>query len=210
MFGVGSPRCKKKLTSRAATLRCRPRTTTYYHVSTYYHILRRTTTYQHVLPRTNTYYHVLPSTTTHSTIVPAERSFCISGSHPCMSAVLFLLFYNFTLLLFHSTYSTAAMFGVGGSRCKQVLASRAATFRCRPRTTYYHVIPRTTTYCHPRTIVQAERSFCISGSQPQTSAAKFLHLGQPAANIGRKVFASRTAQSCMSACVFACRPNASP
>ena len=96
-----------------------------------------------------------------------------------MSAVLFLLFYNFTLLLFHSTYSTAAMFGVGGSRCKQVLASRAATFRCRPRTTYYHVIPRTTTYCHPRTIVQAERSFCISGSQPQTSAAKFLHLGQP-------------------------------
>ena len=67
------------------------------------------------------------------------------------------------------------------------------------------------------------RVFCISDSQPQTSAAAFLHLGRPAANIGRRVFASRTANrkhrpqsfcisdghSCMSAGFFACRPNAS-
>ena len=37
------------------------------------------------------------------------------------------------------------------------------------------------------------KSFCISGSRPQTSAAKFLHLRQPTANIGRQVFASRAA-----------------
>ena len=91
------------------------------------------------------------------------------------------------------------MFGVGGPRCKKKFASRAATLRCRPRTTYYHVVPNTTTHVLPRTIVQAERSFCISDSQPQTSAAKFLHLGQPTADIGRKVFASRTASP-------ACRP----
>ena len=59
---------------------------------------------------------VLPRTT-------AERSFCISDSHPCMSALLFyfyyftillsfyftiLLFYYFTILLFYSRYGTAA------------------------------------------------------------------------------------------------------
>ena len=188
-----------------------PRTTTYYHIlsrsTTYYHILPRTTTYYHVLPRTTTYQHVLPRTNTHYHVLPctiaqAKRSFCISGSHPCMSA---LLLYCFTILLFYFTPHTVLprpMFGVGGPRCEKNFASRAATLLCRPRTTYYHVLPRTTTYYHPRTTTYystSRRSCCISDSQPQTSAAKFLHLGQPTADIGRKVFASRTASP-------ACRP----
>ena len=78
----------------------------------------------------------------------------------------------------------------------------SASCYLRPRiTTYYHILPRA--------IVQAERSCCISGSQPQTSAEKFLHLGQPTANIGRKVFASRTASPACRPGVFACRPNTS-
>ena len=132
-----------------------PRTTTYYY--TYYHVLPRTTTYYHVLPRTTTYYHVLPHTTTYYHVPPrttAKHNFCISGSHPCMSALLFycstsLLFYYFT----PHTVLPRPMFGVGGPRCKKVCASRTATLRCRPRTTtYYHIllrtIPRTTTYYH--------------------------------------------------------------
>ena len=61
----GSPRCKKK------------------------HVLPRTTTYDHVLPRTARYYHVLQRTITYY----YKHSFCISGSHPCMSALSILLFY---------------------------------------------------------------------------------------------------------------------
>ena len=134
--------------------------------------------------------HVLPRT-----IVQAERSFCISGSHLACRPSRSTFYY----LLFHFTPHTVLprpMFGVGGPRCKKIL------HRGQPlldvglvlhTTTYYHVLPHTTTHVLPRTIVQAERSFCISGNQPQTSAAKFLHLGQPTANIGRKVFASRTA-----------------
>ena len=57
-------------------------------------------------------------------------------------------------------------------------------------------------------------SFCISGSRPQTSAAKFLHLGQPTANIGRKVFCISGSRPQTSAAKFfasraanpACRP----
>ena len=67
-------------TCRRGSPRCKtkPRTTTYYHIRP------RTTTYYHVLPRTITYYH--------------KRSFCISGSHPCMSASQFP--FSFTELLF--------------------------------------------------------------------------------------------------------------
>ena len=194
-----------------------PRTTTYHHVllyvlprtTTYYHVLPRTTTYCHILPRTTTYYRALPRTTTYyqvlthtthvlpRTIVQAERSFCISGSHLACRPSRSTFYY----LLFHFTPHTVLprpMFGVGGPRCKKNL------HRGQPlldvglvlhTTTYYHVLPHTTTHVLPRTIVQAERSFCISDSQPQTSAAKFLHLGLPVLHV---------------ASVFACRPNASP
>ena len=93
-------------------------------------------------------FHVLPRTT-------AERSFCISDSHPCMSALLFyystillfycfaiLRFYDFTILLFyHFTPDTVLprpMFGVGSPRCKN--------------------------------------SFCISDSHPCMSALLFYYL----------------------------------
>ena len=81
---------------------------------------------------------VLPRTT-------AERSFCISDSHPCMSALLFyyftillfyyftiLLFYYFTILLFYyftpDTILPRPMFGVGRPRCKKKLACRPAYY----------------------------------------------------------------------------------
>ena len=143
------PEMQNSIASRAATLRCRPRTT-YYHVlpltTTYYHVLPRTTTYYHVLPHTITYYHVLPRT-----IVQAERSFCISGSHPCMSG---LLFYCFTILPFyyltislHIQYCRGRCLGLAARDAKKVFASRAAmSASCylRPRiTTYYHILPPT-------------------------------------------------------------------
>ena len=63
----GSPRCKKS-----------------------YHVLLRTTTYSHkILRTTTTYYHVLPRTTI---TYYYNHSFCISGSHRCMSAPLISLF----------------------------------------------------------------------------------------------------------------------
>ena len=68
-LGLAARDAKSLFASRTATLRCRP----------------RTTTYNHILPRTT-----------------AERSFCISDSHPCVSA---LLFYCFTIFLFcHFTF----------------------------------------------------------------------------------------------------------
>ena len=56
--------------------------------------MQKKTTYYHVLPHTTTYYHVLPRTITYC----YKRSFCISGSHPCMSASQFP--FSFTELLF--------------------------------------------------------------------------------------------------------------
>ena len=53
-----------------------------------------------VLPRTTTYDHVLPRTITYC----YKRSFCISGSHPCMSASQFpSLLLNCYLLIYCRT-----------------------------------------------------------------------------------------------------------
>ena len=138
-LGLAARDAKSLFASRTATLRCRP----------------RTTTYNHILPRTT-----------------AERSFCISDSHPCALGPPILLFYYFSILpfyvftvvLFDSTYSTAApMFGVRCPRCKKVLHRGQPLlddglilltttyyhllYHILPRTTtYYHVLPRTTTY----------------------------------------------------------------
>ena len=116
-----------------------------------YHVLPRTAAYYHVLPRTSMYYtryyQVLSRTTTYSHILLQPYSFCISGSHPCMSVLschyfttlyTILLFYYFTISL-HIVLPWP-MFGVGSPRCKKF-------------TTYYHVLPHTTTYYHvlPRT-----------------------------------------------------------
>ena len=151
-----------------------------------------------VLPRTTTYYHA-PRTT-------AERSFCISGSHPCISALLFycftiLLFYNFTFLLFYyftqHTVLPRPMFGVGCPRCKKGFASRAAILRfldvglvltttyyhLLPHiTTYHHVLPRTTTYYHvlPRTTTY----YHVLPRTTRTAERSFLHLGQPPLHVG--------------------------
>ena len=92
-------------------------------------------------PRCKKVFHVLPRTTTYYSVL---RSFCISDGQPCMSA---LLFYCFTVLLFHCRYSTAAadVWGWPPEMQKSfpstttyvlqqnvVFASRTANLACRP------------------------------------------------------------------------------
>ena len=95
------------------------------------------------------------------------------------------------------------MFAVGCPRCKKLcgrclrsefFASRTANRKHRPQS-FLHLGQPTANI--------GRRVFCISDSQPQTSAAEFfasrtanrkhrpqsfLHLGRPTANIGRRVF----------------------
>ena len=136
---------ERRFASRTANLACRPSYSIFLRIK-YFTILlqiqycrgrclglaardaKKFSTYYHVLPHTTTYYNVLPRTT-------AERSFCISDGQPCMSA---LLFYCFTILLFHSRYSTAAADVWGWPPEMQTSFPRT--------TTYYLVLPRTTTY----------------------------------------------------------------
>ena len=185
-LGLAARDAKSLFASRTATLRCRLRTTTYYHI----------------LPRTTTYYHVLPRTTTYDHVLQQKKSLHL-GQPRLHVGPRILLFYKTILIFCYFTPHTVLlrpMFGVGSPACKIFFASRAAALRCRPRTTYhhvlpltttyhittyyhvlprtttcYHVLPRTTAYYHvlPRTIVQAERSFCISGSHPCMSGLLF-------------------------------------
>ena len=126
---------------------------------------------------------VLPRTT-------AERSFCISDSHPCMSALLFyyftillfyyftillfyyftiLLFCYFTILLFHSRYNIAAadVWGWPPEMQKKTCMSARLLF-------YYFVIALQIHYCRGRCLGLAARdaktSFCSSDSHPCMSA----------------------------------------
>ena len=141
-------------------------------------------------------FHVLPRTT-------AERSFCISDGQPCMSALV-LLFYYFTI-------SLQIQFCRG--RCLG-LARDAKKF-----STYYHVVGRprcknsAADVCgwpseknlrpmfavgRPRCKKLCGRCLRLAVRDAKNSDRKhrpqsFLHLGQPTANIGRRVFASRTA-----------------
>ena len=119
---------------------------------------------------------VLPRTT-------AEHSFCISDSHPCMSALLFyctaLLFYYFIVYYFTITPDTVLprpMFGVGRPRCKNKFAFRTATLACRPA--YYFTI-------------------LLLHSRYSTAAADVW--GWPP-EMQKQVFAARTA-------TLACRPS---
>ena len=189
---------ERSFASRTANLACRPSYSIFFTNLIFYYFTPDTVLPRpmfgvgrprcekifHVLPRTTTYYHVLPRTT-------AECSFCISDGQPCMSA---LLFYCFTILLFHSRYSTAAADVWGWPPEMQKSFPRTTTY------TYYHVLQQNVVFAS-RTANRKHRpqSFCISDGQPQTSVAEFLHLGRPTANIGLKVFASLTA-------IPACRP----
>ena len=189
-------------------------------------------------PRCKKAFHVLPRTT-------AERSFCISDGQPCMSALV-LLFYYFT----PDTVLPRPMFGVG-PRCKKVfhvlprgwpsemqklcggclrLAVRkkfAADVCGWPSEMQKTLRPMFAVGC-PRCKNLCGRCLRLAVRDAKNSDRKhrpqsFLHLGQPTANIGRRVFASRTANrkhrpqsfcisdghSCMSVGFFACRPNAS-
>ena len=120
MFRVGRPRCKKTfLHLGQPPLHVGPPILLFYYFTISLQIqycrgrclglaardAKKFSTYYHVLP------HILPHTT-------AERSFCISDSHPCMSA---LLFYYFTILLFYcftpDTVLPRPMFRVGRPRC---------------------------------------------------------------------------------------------
>ena len=91
------------------------------------------------------------------------------------------------------------MFAVGCPRCKK-LCGRCLRLTVRDAK---NSDPQTSAaeFFASRTANRKHRpqSFCISDGQPQTSVAEFLHLGRPTANIGLKVFASRTA-------IPACRP----
>ena len=132
---------ERSFASRTANLACRPSYSIFFTNLIFYYFTPDTVLPRpmfrvgrprcekifHVLPRTTTYYHVLPRTT-------AERSFCISDGQPCMSA---LLFYCFTILLFHSRYSTAAADVWGWPPEMQKSFPRT--------TTYYHILPRTRT-----------------------------------------------------------------
>ena len=151
MFGVGRPRCKKKI-------HVLPRTTKY---TTYYHVLQQNVVFA---SRTAT----LACRPSYSTVLlfyyftislqvqycrgfgrpKCKKIICISDSHPCMSALLFyyfaillfyyftiLLFYYFTILLFYyftpDTVLPRPMFGDGRPRCKQIFFPRTTTYYSR-------------------------------------------------------------------------------
>ena len=146
----GSPRCKK--------------------VTMYYHVLLRTTPYYHILLRTTTYYHVQPRTTTYTITYYYNDSFCISGSHRCMSYYILLFTISLHIVL------PWPMFGVGSPRCKKIPCTTTYYHVLLRTTTYYHVLPRTTTYYQvlPRTTMNYyNQSLCISGSHPCMSALSF-------------------------------------
>ena len=131
---------------------------------------------------------VLPRTT-------AERSFCISDSHPCMSALLFCYFT--ILLLYYFTPATVLprpMFRVGRPRCTKKIASRAATFACRP--CYSTIL---LCYCFTISLqIQYCRGRCLGLAAPDAKKfCTYYHVLQQ--NV---VFASRTA-------TLACRPSCS-
>ena len=199
----------------------------------------------------STYYHVLQQN-----VVFASRT----ANLACRP-----LFYYFTILLFHSRYSFAAadvwgwpemqksfprtttwlavrdaktlrrMFAVG--RPKKFAADVCgwpSEMQKTLRPIFSHWRPRCKKLCG-RCLRLAVRD--AKNSDRKHRPQSFLHLGQPTANIGRRVFASRTANrkhrsqsfcistanrkhrpqsfcisdghSCMSAGFFACRPNAS-
>ena len=228
MFGVGRPRCGK-------IFHVLPRTTTYYHVLQQNVVFASRTanlacrpSYSTVLlcyyftpdtvlprpmfgvgrPRCKKVFHVLPRTTTYYSVL---RSFCISDGQPCMSA---LLFYCFTVLLFHCRYSTAAadVWGWPPEMQKSfpstttyvlqqnvVFASRTANLACRPSYStillfyyftillfYYFTILLQIQYCRGRCLGLAARD--------AKKFSTYYHVLQQ--NV---VFASRTAN-------LACRP----
>ena len=105
MFRVGRPRCTKKNCISDSHF-CMSALLFYYFTMLLFYYFTPDTVLPRPMfgvgrPRCKKVLHVLPRTT-------AERSFCISDSHPCMSALLFYYFTIVPFLLFHSRYSTAA------------------------------------------------------------------------------------------------------